>query len=211
MRIKSSLETFAEFRFKDTGITEQEFYDYQSKYLDIYEERKTHEVGDESILDQIDFELELTVRDIINFDYIILLIAGLKNIDSDSTRKKKAEEILRIFDHDVQLRKKKDLVKKFIEENLPIIGRSGNVEKAFSEFWTSERSNVLKQISKDENIPVEKFENIIGEFIYSQKLPRGQDIIDMIPEKEQPKLLKRQGIIDRIRSAIQNIVDVFEW
>jgi type I restriction enzyme R subunit len=211
LRIKSSLETFAEFRFKDTGITEQEFYDYQSKYLDIYEERKTHEVGDESILDQIDFELELTVRDIINFDYIILLIAGLKNIDSDSTRKKKAEEILRIFDHDVQLRKKKDLVKKFIEENLPIIGRSGNVEKAFSEFWTSERSNVLKQISKDENIPVEKFENIIGEFIYSQKLPRGQDIIDMIPEKEQPKLLKRQGIIDRIRSAIQNIVDVFEW
>jgi type I restriction enzyme R subunit len=209
LRIKSSLETFAEFRFKDVGILEQEFYDYQSKYLDIYEERKTHEAGNESILDQIDFELELTRRDIINFDYIILLIVGLKDVTSDSMREKKTEEILRIFDHDVQLRKKKDLVKKFIEENLPKIDKSGNVEKAFNEFWSSERSAVLKKIAKNENIPVERFEAVIGEYLYSQKLPRGQDIADMLPEK--PRILERQGIIDRIRSAIQNIVDVFEW
>jgi type I restriction enzyme R subunit len=78
LRIKSSLETFAEFSFSELGISEQEFYDYQSKYLDIYEDRKNH-TDAESILDQIDFELELTIRDIIDFDYIILLIAGLKN------------------------------------------------------------------------------------------------------------------------------------
>jgi hypothetical protein len=34
LRIKSSLETFADFSFSDLGINEQEFYDYQSKYLD---------------------------------------------------------------------------------------------------------------------------------------------------------------------------------
>ena len=39
----------------------------------------------------------------------------------------------------------------------------------------------------------------------------GQDIIDMIPEQKQPKLLKRQRIIDRIRDTIKNIVDIFEW
>jgi len=82
LRIKSSLETFAYFSFKDLGITEQEFYDYQSKYLDVYEDRKNNDSGVESILDQIDFEIELTVRDVINFDYIIKLIAGLKNISS---------------------------------------------------------------------------------------------------------------------------------
>jgi len=47
------------------------------------------------------------------------------------------------------------------------------------------------------------------EYIYSQKLPNGQEIADMLPEA--PRILERQGIIDRIRSAIQNIVDVFEW
>ena len=209
LRIKSSLETFAEFSFNDIGITEQEFYDYQSKYLDVYEDRKNNNSEIESILDQIDFEIELTVRDIINFDYIIQLIAGLKNISSDVVRKKKTEEILRLFDRDVKLRKKKDLIKKFIEENLPKIGRSDDVEKAFSEFWASERSESLKIIAQTENIPIEKFEHLIGEYLYAQKPPNGQDIVDLLPEA--PRIKERQGIIDRIKNAIENIVEMFEW
>jgi type I restriction enzyme, R subunit len=209
LRIKSSLETFAEFSFNDLGITEQEFYDYQSKYLDIHEERKNHDPEVESILDQIDFELELTVRDIIDFDYIIQLIAGLKNISSDVLRQKKTEDILHLFDRDVKLRKKKELIKKFIEDNLPKISKDDDVEKVFEKFWTSERSTALKEVAKAEKIPLEKLENIIGEYLYTQKLPRGQEIVDMLPEP--PRILERQGIIDRVRSAIQNIVDMFEW
>jgi type I restriction enzyme R subunit len=207
LRIKSSLETFAEFSFTELGITEQEFYDYQSKYLDIYEDRKTE--GKESILDQIDFELELTVRDIINFDYIILLIAGLKDISSDRLREKKTEDILKLFDRDVQLRKKKDLIKKFIEENLPKIDKADNIEKAFTEFWASERANVLKDLAQTEKIPVEKIENLVGEYLYTQKFPGEQDIADLLPVA--PKILERRGIINRIKSVIEKIVDVFEW
>ncbi|MBU4216413.1 type I restriction endonuclease subunit R [Candidatus Parcubacteria bacterium] len=209
LRIKSSLETFAEFSFTDLGISEQEFYDYQSKYLDIHEERKNHDSSVESILDQIDFELELTMRDVINFDYIIQLIAGLKNISSKAVREKKTEEILRIFDRDVKLRMKKDLIRKFIEENLPKIDKSDNVEKAFSDFWASERSNSLKNIAQAENIPVEKIEQLIGEYLYTQRLPQGQEIVDLLPKA--PRILERQGIVDRIKGAIENIVDMFEW
>ena len=209
LRIKSSLETFSNFSFADVGITEQEFYDYQSKYLDIYEERKNNDTGVESILDQIDFELELTLRDIINFDYIIMLIAGLKNITSDSARRKKTEEVLHIFDRDIQLRKKKDLVRKFIEENLPKIGKSDDVEQAFSEFWASERSEVLKKLAQDEKIPSENIERLISEYLYTQKLPREQDIADLLPE--QPKILERKGIVNRIKVAVEGIVDKFEW
>ena len=209
LRIKSSLETFADFSFSELGISEQEFYDYQSKYLDIHEERKNNESETESILDQIDFELELTVRDIINFDYIIQLIAGLKNISSDVVRKKKTEEILRLFDRDVKLRKKKDLIKKFIEENLPKINKADDVEKIFSEFWAGERSDFLKNIAKAENIPLNKFEELIGQYLYTQRLPQGQDIIDLLPK--QPRILERQGIIDRIKSAIENLINIFEW
>lgn len=209
LRIKSSLETFSEFNFKDLGISEQEFYDYQSKYLDIYDERKESDAGIESILDQIDFELELTIRDIVDYDYIIKLIAGLTNITSDTARKKKTEEILRIFDRDVKLRKKKDLIKKFIEENLPKIKKADDVEKAFSEFWQSERSNNLKKIAEAENIPLGKLEHLIGDYLYSQKLPGDQHIADMLPE--QPKILEREGIVKRIKKAIESIVDIFEW
>jgi type I restriction enzyme, R subunit len=210
LRIKASLETFAEFSFDYLGISEQEFYDYQSKYLDIYEERKDHSPEKESILDQIDFELELTVRDIINFDYIILLIAGLKNITSDTMREKKAEEILHIFDRDVQLRKKKDLIKKFIEENLPKVGKSDDVEKAFTDFWESEKSDVLKKLAEKEKIPMENIEKLISDYMYTQKLPRGQDIVDLLPSGSVP-ILKRKSIIDRIKKAIENFIDIFEW
>ena len=168
-----------------------------------------HNRGPESILDQIDFEIELTIRDIIDFDYIIMLIAGLKNITSDILRQKKTDDILKLFDRDVQLRKKKDLIKKFIEENLPSIGKSDDVEKAFKDFWSSERSSTIKDIAKSENISVEKIEGLIGEYLYSQKLPQGQDIIDLLPEP--PRLLQRQGIIDRIKTAIESLVDIFDW
>lgn len=209
LRIKSSLETFANFSFQDLGITVQEFYDYQSKYLDVYEDRKNNESGVESILDQIDFEIELTVRDIVNFDYILLLLAGIKNSSSETVRKKKTEEILRLFDRDVELRKKKDLIKKFIEENLPKIGKTDDVEKSFGEFWASERSESLQRIAKTENISIEKFEHLIGEYLYTQKLPNGQDIVDLLPVV--PRIRERQGIVDRIKGAIENMVDIFEW
>jgi type I restriction enzyme R subunit len=209
LRVKASLETFAEFSFQDVGIKEQEFYDYQSKYLDIHEERKKNENEAESVLDQIDFELELTVRDIVNFDYIIQLLAGLKNISSNAVRKKKTDEILKLFDRDVQLRKKKELIKKFIEENLPKVDKSKDVEKAFNQFWASERSKNLKEIAKSENIPLKKLEHVISEYIYSHKLPPSQDIADLLPQ--QPKIMERKTIVGRIKNALQSLVEVFEW
>lgn len=209
LRIKSSLETFAEFSFEDLGITEQEFYDYQSKYLDIYTESKTLEKEKESILDQIDFELELTVRDLINFDYIIQLIAGLKNITSAAVRAKKTDDILKVFDRDVNLRKKKDLVKKFIEENLPKVSRSEDVEAAFSEFWASERSEKLRNLSETEHLTKEHIEALIGEYLYTDRLPSGEDIVERLPER--PKLMEYKNVVGRIKEAIKEIVDIFEW
>ncbi len=209
LRIKSGLETFAEFNFNDLSITEQEFYDYQSKYLDIYEDRKRSENNAESILDQIDFEIELTVRDIINFDYIILLIAGLKDIDSDEIKKKKTDEILKIFDRDIQLRKKKDLIRQFIEENLPKINGKHEVEAKFNQFWNDEKNKKLQNLAIKENIPIEKLEGLINEYLFNQRLPRSQQIIDSM--NTAPKYLERKTIIERIKTAIQSIVDVFEW
>lgn len=210
LRIKSSLETFAEFSFDNLRITEQEFYDYQSKYLDIYEDRKKHENNAESVLDDIDFELELTVRDLINFDYIIQLIAGLKNITSPELREKKTEEILKVFDRDVKLRKKKELIRKFIEENLPTIESTANVEKAFGEFWNTERGMSLQKLAEEEHISFDKLESLIGEYLYSGRLPKGDEIISSL-ENMEVSILKRQGIIDRVKNAIEAIIDVFEW
>lgn len=209
LRMRSSLETFVEFNYEDLGISEQEFDDYQSKYLDIFETRKLQRDQKESILDEIDFELELTVRDLVNFDYIIQLIAGLKEMTSDKLREEKIEEILRIFDRDAKLRKKKELIRKFIEESLPKVRRLEDVEGAFSKFWSHERSNILKHLAKSEKIPLDRVEDLLGEYVYTQKMPRDQRIVDLMPKK--PDILKRGTIADRIRKSLKDIVEIFEW
>ena len=75
LRLKNMLVSFTEFDFDTLAIDEQELNDYQSKYLDLYEKTKRdREKEKTSILDDIDFELELIHRDDINVGYILTLL-----------------------------------------------------------------------------------------------------------------------------------------
>ena len=74
-RIKNILQSFSDFSFEKINIDEQEFEDYKSKYLDIYDSVKNQsEKQKVSILDDVDFELELITVDIINIDYILNIL-----------------------------------------------------------------------------------------------------------------------------------------
>jgi type I restriction enzyme R subunit len=58
---------------------EQQFEDFKSKYLDLYDKVKSnHQKEKVSILEDVDFELELIHRDEINVAYIIQLLIKLK-------------------------------------------------------------------------------------------------------------------------------------
>ena len=72
MRIKNILASFSDFKWEDLEMTEQQFEDYKSKYLDLYDKvKRGHEKEKVSILEDVDFELELIHRDEINVTYII--------------------------------------------------------------------------------------------------------------------------------------------
>ena len=67
LRINNILVTFADFNFDDTDISNQSFEDFKSKYLYVYEKYKTDTQAEkESIINDVDFELELIHRDDIN-------------------------------------------------------------------------------------------------------------------------------------------------
>jgi type I restriction enzyme R subunit len=79
MRAMNVLQSYTDFDWEDLLIDEQEFEDYKSKYLDLYEKvKRDNEKQKTSILDDIDFELELIHRDQINVAYILKLLAQLK-------------------------------------------------------------------------------------------------------------------------------------
>ena len=74
---KITLSCFADFSFEDLGISEQEYLDYRSKYLDLYEKANSSDKEKASALEDVDFELELMHRDIINVAYILNLLSML--------------------------------------------------------------------------------------------------------------------------------------
>jgi type I restriction enzyme R subunit len=71
----------------------------------------------ESILESLDFELELVLTDNINYDYIIALIAQIVNETDEVKREKKKEKILNDLKNNIALKSKFELIKKFIEQN----------------------------------------------------------------------------------------------
>jgi type I restriction enzyme, R subunit len=57
-------KSFTEFNFSDLNMDEQTFEDYKSKYLDIYDKTRLHnEEEGGSVVEEVDFELELIQRD----------------------------------------------------------------------------------------------------------------------------------------------------
>lgn len=78
LRLKNVIVSFTDFSFDDVSITEQTLENFKGKYLDIYDKvRSDTDKEKVSILDDIDFELELTRRDEVNVSYILRLIARM--------------------------------------------------------------------------------------------------------------------------------------
>ena len=118
IRIKNVLTGFVEFSFDDISMNEQQFEDYQSKYLDMYESVK-HTQTDEkvSILSDVDFETELLARDIINVEYILRLLRHYIDASPDQHESIK-KKIINIISGQEHLRSKKELIEKFIDKQL---------------------------------------------------------------------------------------------
>lgn len=90
-KLPLKLRTFDEFEFsEDTiGIVEQNYQDFKSKYFAIYEKVKKKEKGEEvSILDNLDFMIEVIQTDTINVSYILNLIRNINLEDEDERDKK---------------------------------------------------------------------------------------------------------------------------
>lgn len=207
MRLKNVLSTFTEFSFDDLSMQEQAFEDYKSKYLDLYDKVKAHGQKEKvSILNDIDFELELIHRDEINVSYILKLLAKLKDtLPEDQEKQTKA--IMELLSGDAQLRSKRELIEKFIQENLPFIEDSDNISEAFEVFWDKERKTALEQLSQEENLNNSKFQEVVGKYLFTEKKPLRDDIISIM--NARPSLKERGSAAERVINKMLNFVETF--
>ena len=207
MRLKNVLKTFTEFDHEDLAMNAQSFEDYKSKYLDLYDKTKPYNAKEKvSILNDVDFELELIHRDEINVTYILRLLTNLKNATPEEQEKQR-KAIVEIIAGDTSLRSKKELIEKFIQENLAIIEDSEDIPDEFLSFWDKEKQLAFEQLGKEENLDMSKLEKVIGDYIFTEKVPLRDDVVAMINEK--PALKDRRSTAERITDKIVSFIETF--
>ena len=207
LRAKNVLESYTDFDWDDLGIDEQTFEDYKGKYLDLNDKVKNdRQVHKASILDDIDFELELIHRDKINVAYILQLLAKLKESKAvDAIAQKKA--IIDMLTGDVELRSKRELIEKFIEENLPHINDVDAIQDEFERFWHEERIVALSKICEEEKLDKKQFRKLIDSYTNYGREPLRDDIFKCLDNR--PSILKAREIGERILDKMKEFVEVF--
>jgi type I restriction enzyme R subunit len=207
MRNLNVLQSHTDFNWEDLPLSAQEFEDYKGKYLDIYEKVKNEAQKEKSsILDDIDFELELIHRDRINVAYIIKLLAKMKGEKpSDMAAKKKA--IIDLLVGDIKLRSKRELIEKFIEENLPFILDEDAIEEEFEHYWQDEKVLALEKICEEEHLDKAQFKALIDAYIYSGQEPIRDAVFKCLDSR--PSILKARDIGERILDKMKEYVEVF--
>jgi type I restriction enzyme R subunit len=204
IRLKNVISSYVDFTFEDIQIDEQEFENYKSKYLDLYD--KNNNTKDKtSIINEVDFELELIHRDDITVSYILALLANLK-VTTLEEKERKQKEILDLVAGETKLRSKRELIEKFIIENLPLI-QTENIEEDYNSFMDAEKQKAFHKFVEDEQLNPEKLQKLTEDYLFSQRTPTKQEVVDVM--ENQPSILQRATVGDIILSKFMNFVNTF--
>lgn len=208
MRIRNVLNSFSDFEWEDLAMNEQQFVDYKSKYLDLWQKVKHDNQKEKvSILEDVDFELELILRDEINVNYIIKLLMALKS-ESQNEVTKTELEITNLLNTEINLRSKRELIQQFIDENLPTIEDSDDIPEAFEVYWNEEQQKAFKKLITEENLSEERTLKLIENYLYAEREPLLDEAVELI-DGDQPSVLIRRKVGTKILKQIVDFVDTF--
>ena len=214
----------------DLGMTEQQFNDYKSKYLDItvgfigppvtpsVVAEDPVPYGNNQGLDDIDFCLELLHSDIINVAYILELIANLDPYSNDYPERRK--NIIDTMIKDAEMRSKAKLIDGFIQKNVDedkenfMIQRqeadgTSELEERLNRYISTEREKAVNSLAQDEGLSSEVLDHYLKEYDYLQK--EQPEIIQQALKEKHLGLIKTRKALTRIMDRLGNIIRTFSW
>lgn len=219
----------------DLGMSEQQFMDFRSKYLDIYdavdggrkpsgkdstpdEDAEPTETSTDSVIGDIDFCLELLHSDIINVTYILELIADLNPYSEDYQEKR--THIIDTMIKDAELRSKAKLIDDFIQQNVDddrdnFMARkqradgTSDLEERLNNYITNKRNDAVDELAKDEDLDVKVLNHYLSEYDYLQK--EQPEIIQQALKEKHLGLVKRRNTLKRIMDRLHYIIRTFSW
>lgn len=203
-----SLQTFVEFKTERGSIvmSDQEFEDYKSKYILLYRKTKIdREVV--SVLDDVDFCIELLETNRINVAYIMNLIRNI-TFENGKPRYEDIEHIKKELDRsdNMQLHKKIDILKAFLDEVVMGLDGTQDIDAEYDEFENKQKQAEIESFAESEDVDVKMLNEFISEYSFSGVLNQGE-VRDRI-EKPMP-LLKKKSLVARIVEFIKSHVSKY--
>lgn len=197
LRLKNILTAFDDFEGNEL-LTVREFQDYQSIYIDLYQDLTKNRKGDkEKINDDIIFEIELIRQVEINIDYILMLVA--KFHESNCTDKSILVSIDKAVNSSMQLRSKKELIEHFIQT----VNATTKVDQDWKKFVEEQKESDLANIISEEKLKQKETRRLINNSFRDGLLKTtGTDIDKIMPPVSRfgsgNREVKKQNIIDRL-------------
>ena len=198
LKIKNILSAFDKFAGNEI-LSEREYQDYQSIYIDLYEEiKKTKNTDKESINDDIIFEIELSKQVEINIDYILMKVA--EYYKSNKKDKEILIDIKKAIDSSIELRSKKELIEGFIDR----VNSSKNVTDDFKKFVKEEKEKDLEKVIEEEKLKPEETKKFIDNSLRDGTLKTtGTDIDKLLPPVSRfgggNRIEKKLGVIEKLK------------
>ena len=81
------------------------------------------------------------------------------------------------------------------------------IPEAFETFMSEEKQLALQQLSDEEKLSPEKLNEVIGNYIFTERRPLPDDTVNMMEVK--PKILERKSVVQRITDKILGFVETF--
>ena len=225
----------------DLGMTEQQFMDFRSKYLDIYDsfaakpteqssgyKAQEDESGmasepdpsenDATGLGNIDFCLELLHSDIINVAYILELIADLNPYSEDYTEKRR--HIIDTMIKDAELRSKAKLIDGFIQKNVDDDRDNFMARKQKADGTSDLEERLNNYIVTERNNAVNMLAkdedldaSVLNHYLseYDYLQKEQPEIIQEALKEKHLGLIKKRKALTRILDKLRFIIRTFSW
>ena len=229
IRGKTEIRIYEDYEADDPYfvMSEQEYLDFRSKYLDItigVIEKPTSNgttIDDPTLpiddeITDIDFCLELLHSDVINVAYILALIEDL-NPDSDDYEQKR-QHILDTMIKDAAMRSKTKLIDGFIKRNVDNdktgfqrakADGSVDLEGRLREYITEAKNQAISDLAESEGLSAEALAEFFREYDYLQR-EKIEIVQDAIKQKKVG-LVEKRNILKRVMAKLRVIIETFNW
>ncbi len=196
LRLRNILTSFDDFEGNEI-LSERDFQDYQSMYIDLYQKYRPRPYGDkETINDDIVFEIELVKQIEVNIDYILMLVA--KYQESNCKDKTILTTIDKAINSSIELRSKKELIERFIEQ----VNVSTKVDEDWRRFLHERKEADISAIIEEEKLKPEQTRRFIDNAFRDGVLKTTGTAIDRIMPPVSRfgggRAAKKQGIIEKL-------------